>query len=118
MASPRHAAPAPDDEPDLAELNRAWRRYLAWIIAGIDVAVLGLVIFGYLGWWSMCGVASGTCGHTEPAIYWGSTISAGLLGGLIGLLLQGWLDKRTSTIIAISAGAGIIVLMSIFWLLV
>ncbi|GAE69426.1 hypothetical protein JCM18909_2638 [Cutibacterium acnes JCM 18909] len=43
MSTPRRAAP--EDDTDLADVARSWRRYLILVICGVIVAVLGLGFF-------------------------------------------------------------------------
>lgn len=73
MSTPRRAAP--EDDTDLADVARSWRRYLILVICGVIVAVLGLGIFGYLAWWSLCDQAAGVCQRGEPVMYWCSVVA-------------------------------------------
>lgn len=90
MSMPRRAAP--EDDTDLADAARSWRRYLILVICGVIVAVLGLGIFGYLAWWSLCDQAAGVCQRGEPVMYWCSVVSLAILGLIIGVLTQIWLE--------------------------
>lgn len=104
---PRRAAP--EDDTDLADAARSWRRYLILVICGVIVAVLGLGIFGYLAWWSLCDQAAGVCQRDEPVMYWCSVVSLAILGLIIGVLTQIWLEKRWWHMLAIVIPAVFIV---------
>lgn len=116
MAAPRHAAP--EEDLELQAVTRAWRRYMAWVIVGLAVAVVGLMLFGYLSWWSLCHQVIGVCKRGEPGIFWGATASAAILGAIIGILCQVWVERRTSAIIAAGAAGVILAAGVIFWFVV
>lgn len=116
MSMPRRAAP--EDDTDLADAARSWRRYLILVICGVIVAVLGLGIFGYLAWWSLCDQAAGVCQRGEPVMYWCSVVALAILGLIIGVLTQIWLEKRWWHMLAIVIPAVFIVAGIFFWLAV
>ena len=116
MSTPRRAAP--DDDTDLADVTRSWRRYLILVICGVIVAVLGLGIFGYLAWWSLCDQAAGVCQRGEPVMYWCSVVALAILGLIIGVLTQIWLEKRWWHVLAIVIPAVFITAGIFFWLAV
>ncbi|WP_257477802.1 hypothetical protein [Acidipropionibacterium jensenii] len=113
MAAPRRAAP--EDDEELAADIRAWRRYSIWVTIGVVVAVIGIAIFGYLGWWSLCDSSLVGCRPGEPATYWGSAVAAAALGAIIGILSQTWVPRRWSTIITIALPGLVAVASVVFW---
>ena len=113
MSTPRRAAPEDDD--DLEDVVRSWRRYLILVICGVVVAVLGLGIFGYLAWWSLCDQAADVCQRGEPVTYWGSVVALGVIGLIIGVLTQIWLEKRWWHLLAIVIPAVLVVAGVICW---
>lgn len=116
MSTPRRAAPEEDD--DFAAVVRSWRRYLVLVICGIVVAALGLVIFGYLAWWSLCDQVTGVCQRGEPVTYWFSVGAAAVLGMIVGVLTQVWLEKRWWHLVAILAPVVLLVAGAVFWFVV
>lgn len=116
MSSPRRAAP--ENEEELAADTKSWRRYSALVIAGLVVAVIGLGVFTYLGWWSLCDSSVTGCRPGEPATYWGSTVAAAALGAIIGILTQVWLPRRVH--MGLSLGLPILVVAAAiaFWFVV
>ncbi|MDO4413006.1 hypothetical protein [Cutibacterium sp.] len=113
MSTPRRAAP--EDEDDLEDVVRSWRRYLILVICGIVVAVIGLGVFGYLAWWSLCDQVVGVCRPGEPVTYWYSVAALGILGLIIGVLTQIWLEKRWWHLLAIVIPVVLIGAGVIFW---
>lgn len=113
MSTPRRAAPEDDD--DLEDVARSWRRYLILVICGVVVAVLGLGIFGYLAWWSLCDQAADVCQRGEPVTYWCSVVALGVLGLIIGVLTQIWLEKRWWHLLAIIIPAALVIAGVICW---
>lgn len=116
MSSPRHAAP--DDDLDLATAHRAWRRYLVWVGVGCVAALVGLGLFSYLGWWALCDQVVGTCRRGEPGIFWGSAAAASILGAIIGVLCQVWLERRRAYVIAAVLAGVVLTAATAAWLAV
>ena len=116
MSTPRRAAP--EDDTDLADVSRSWHRYLILVICSVIVAILGLGIFDYLAWWSLCDQAAGVCQHGEPVMYWCSVAALAILGLIIGVLTQIWLEKRWWHLLAIIIPAVLIIAGVFFWLAV
>lgn len=116
MSSPRRAAP--ENEEELAADAKSWRRYSTLVIVGLVVAVIGLGVFAYLGWWSLCDSSVTGCRPGEGATYWGSTIAAAALGAIIGILTQIWVPRRVHIWLSIGLPALVAVLAAIFWFVV
>ncbi|AXE38423.1 hypothetical protein JS278_01247 [Acidipropionibacterium virtanenii] len=116
MSSPRRAAP--ENEEELVADAKAWRRYSVLVIIGIVVAVLGLGVFGYLGWWSLCGSTVAGCRPGEEATYWGSAVAAAALGAIIGILSQIWLPRKWHVGLSVALPVLLVVIAAIFWFVV
>ncbi len=97
---------------------KAWRRYSIWVTIGVVVAVIGIGVFGYLGWWSLCDSTLEGCRRGEPATYWGSAVAAAALGAIIGILAQIWLRRKWRIGLLIGLPVLMAVLAVIFWFVV
>ncbi|AFV90024.1 MAG: hypothetical protein SOH99_09585 [Acidipropionibacterium acidipropionici] len=116
MSAPRRAAP--ENEEELVADAKAWRRYSVLVIIGIVVAVLGLGVFGYLGWWSLCDSTVTGCRPGEAATYWGSTVAAAALGAIIGILSQIWLPRKAHIGLSIGLPVLVVIVAVVFWFVV
>ncbi len=116
MSAPRRAAP--ENEEELVADAKAWRRYSVLVIIGIVVAVLGLGVFGYLGWWSLCDSTVTGCRPGEAATYWGSTVAAAALGAIIGILSQIWLPRKAHIVLSIGLPVLVVIVAVVFWFVV
>ncbi|QCV88547.1 hypothetical protein [Acidipropionibacterium jensenii] len=116
MAAPRRAAP--ENEEEIAADLKAWRRYSIWVIIGMVVAVIGIGIFGYLAWWSLCDSSLEGCRPGEAATYWGSAVAAAALGSIIGILAQIWLRRTWRLVLMFGLPALVAVLAVVFWFVV
>lgn len=116
MAAPRRAAP--ENEEEIAADAKAWRRYFIWVVVGVVVAVIGIGVFAYLGWWSLCDSSLEGCRPGEPATYWGSAVAAAALGAIIGLLSQIWLRRTWRIALTIGIPALVAVVAVVAWFVV